>query len=74
MTRPGMQDGRIFTNYLPNCQLNNSIQSSQKVLNNVDYKSYIQQNAGQIMNDFTSSTNSDISLQKCLPSSTVQMS
>ena len=54
MTRPGMSDGRAFTNYSSNCQINMNVQSQTGSLNNVDYKTYVQNNAQKIMDMFTS--------------------
>ena len=53
MPRPGMSDGRVFTNYSSNCELNNNMQNGST--NNVEYKKYIQNNAQTIMDKFTSS-------------------
>lgn len=53
MTRPGMSDARAFTNYLPNCQLNNMISNNQGFHNNIQYKEYIQKNAEAVMNQFS---------------------
>ena len=69
MPRPGMSDGRIFTNYLPNCQINNTISSQNGFLNNVDYKQFIQQNSEEVMKVFTSSTKKD----SILPCSNVKL-
>ena len=55
MPRPGMSDGRVFTNYSSNCELNMNVQNNTQSTNNVEYKKYIQQNAKQIMEKFTSS-------------------
>ena len=54
MPRPGMSDGRVFTNYLPNCQMNKQMESKQGLTNNNDYKDYIQKNADAVMAMFTS--------------------
>ena len=54
MPRPGMSDGRVFTNYSSNCELNNNMQQGTST-NNVEYKKYIQNNAQIIMDKFTSS-------------------
>ena len=56
MPRPGMSDGRVFTNYSSNCELNMNVQNSTSSTNNVEYKKYIQENAQVIMDKFTSST------------------
>lgn len=72
MTRPGMSDGRIFTNYLPNCQLNNMIQSKNQFTNNVEYKKFIQNNSEQVRNSFTQSNPAPVS-GCALPGSTIKM-
>ena len=38
MPRPGMSDGRVFTNYSSNCELNINVQNSASSNNNVEYK------------------------------------
>ncbi len=55
MPRPGMSDGRVFTNYSSNCELNMNLQNNGHSSNNVEYKKYIQKNAEAVMNQFTSS-------------------
>ena len=72
MPRPGMSDGRVFTNYLPNCQLNNMVQSENKFSNNVEYKHFIQSNSEKVRNNFVSSAPAPVS--GCgLPGSTISM-
>jgi len=51
---PGMQDGRCFTSYLPNCQLNENIMSLNNISNNISYKDFLQSNADVIMDNFKS--------------------
>ena len=65
MPRPGMSDGRVFTNYSSNCELNINVQNGVNANNNVEYKKYIQKNAQSVMNQFTSSVPSPKS--ECLP-------
>ena len=65
MPRPGMSDGRVFTNYSSNCELNMKVQNGIHSTNNVEYKKYIQQNAKQVMEQFTSSVSAPKS--GCLP-------
>lgn len=55
MPRPGMSDGRVFTNYLPNCQMNKMMEKQNGFSNNNEYKEYIQKNAEAVMAQFTSS-------------------
>lgn len=54
MTRPGMSDGRCFTSYMPNCELNTQIKSLNKIDNNSEYRSFLQQNADQFMKQMQS--------------------
>ena len=65
MPRPGMSDGRVFTNYSSNCELNINVQNSASSNNNVEYKKYIQNNAQAVMNQFTSSV--PLPKSGCLP-------
>ena len=72
MPRPGMSDGRSFTSYLPNCQLNMNLQESKNISNNVDYKEYIQKNSKKMLNDFYNTTS--VSVQSaCLPTTKQQI-
>jgi len=48
-----MSDGRAFTNYEPNCQMNKTMETGQGLTNNNDYKTYIQNNAEAVMAMFT---------------------
>ena len=65
MPRPGMSDGRVFTNYSSNCELNNNVQNGTSSTNNVQYKNYIQKNAQAVMDQFTSSV--PVPKNGCLP-------
>lgn len=51
---PGMQDGRCFTSYLPNCQLNENIMTRNNISNNISYKDFLQSNADVIMDNLKS--------------------
>jgi hypothetical protein len=45
-----MADGRHFTDYRPRCELNNSlVNSTNGVLNNYEYRMYLQHNASKLM-------------------------
>jgi hypothetical protein len=44
-----MADGRHFTDYRPNCLLNNNLKHQTETLNSYDYKLYLQRNAEKIM-------------------------
>lgn len=43
-----MSDARAFTDYNPNCDLNNIIQKKYKV-DNANYRSFLQQNAKKLI-------------------------
>ena len=47
--RPGMSDGRAFTNYLSNCQMNSIIQEKNNISNDAAYRKFLQENAKAIM-------------------------
>tara|TARA_B100001094_G_scaffold256001_1_gene255099 strand:- start:1819 stop:2034 length:216 start_codon:yes stop_codon:yes gene_type:complete len=49
MVRPGMQDSRCFTSYLPNCQLNNNIQARNNIETNNEYRMFLQQHATEFI-------------------------
>lgn len=42
------EDGRAFTNYLPSCSLNQSIQNQFKLDNSHQYRYFLQQNSDQV--------------------------
>lgn len=46
-----MSDARIFTNYSPNCSLNNTLQQNYGATDTRAYRYYLQQNAEQVMKD-----------------------
>jgi len=54
-----MSDGRIFTNYSPNCQINIDLQKIYNTDNIHAYRHYLQTNAEKVMND------TKISAEKC---------
>ena len=45
-----MSDARVFTDYNPNCDLNNTIQKKYKV-DPVDYRGFLQANAEKLMKE-----------------------
>jgi hypothetical protein len=47
--RPGMSDGRAFTDYTSSCQMNNSIQSKNNIKDDSSYREFLQKNASEIM-------------------------
>ena len=44
-----MSDSRIYTDYLTNCQVNNSIRSNNSIKTNYDYRQYLIKNGRNIM-------------------------
>lgn len=52
MTLPGMSDGRCFTSFIPNCQMNEFFKNKYSSASNNDYRQYLQENAINIMNEF----------------------
>ena len=44
-----MADGRIFTDYEPNCELNNTIQSAHDIKNSYVYRQYLIKNAESLI-------------------------
>ena len=44
-----MDDGRHFTDYRPNCHLNNLIRVEGKTLNSFEYRMYLTRNANNII-------------------------
>jgi hypothetical protein len=49
--RPGMSDGRCFTTYLPNAQMDANIQESNSISSNHAYRTFLQTNAVKFMED-----------------------
>ena len=46
-----MEDCRSFTDYNPNCALNESIKQKHNIKNSTEYRLYLQRHACQIMGD-----------------------
>ena len=46
---PLMSDGRAFTDYRPNCFMNNSVRSKNDINNSFQYRMYLTNNAEKIM-------------------------
>lgn len=46
-----MSDGRVFTDYNPNCELNAQIQKKYNVLNSHQYRAFLQANLDKVKND-----------------------
>lgn len=46
---PRMSDGRIFTDYRPKCDVNHTIDASQKGFDSHNYRMFMMNNATQIM-------------------------
>ena len=51
MTRPGMSDGRCFTSYISNCELNRQMMQSNNVNNNNQYRRFLQENSDSIIRE-----------------------
>ena len=51
--RPGMSDGRCFTSYIPNSEMDAKFQMFNKIESNNQYRSFLQKNATQFMNKMT---------------------
>ena len=49
-----MADGRHFTDYRPNCHLNNNLRTNNNLQNTFDYRRFLQQRGGELM-DFNRS-------------------
>ena len=47
-----MADGRCFTTYIPNFELNHNMQKANNVNNNRDWRLYVQENGEKIKDDF----------------------
>jgi hypothetical protein len=46
---PRMADGRHFTDYRPNCHVNDLLRADNQISNSFQYRVFLQQNAGEIM-------------------------
>ena len=46
---PRMDDGRHFTDYRPNCHVNNLVRANNKILNSHEYRMFLTHNAKKIM-------------------------
>ena len=44
-----MADGRLFTDYRPNCEMNRYIESGNKIRNTHDYRLFLSRNAERLM-------------------------
>lgn len=44
-----MNDGRVFTDYRPNCEINTSLQQKTGVKNSHEFRKYLQDNGEEIM-------------------------
>jgi hypothetical protein len=60
MVSPGMSDGRCFTNYQPNCQYNANIMKNLKLVDNNQYRQFLQENTSEILKTYH-----NICLDKC---------
>jgi hypothetical protein len=49
-----LEDGRAFTDYNPNCEINNAIQKKYKVTDSHEYRAFLQNNAEKLMKELSS--------------------
>lgn len=54
MPRPGMSDGRCFTQYSPSCEMNNEIQKLNKIETNAEYRKFLQVNTDNFISQMRS--------------------
>lgn len=47
--RPGMSDGRAFTSYVSNCQMNSNIQKQNNIQNDAQYRAFLQKNGEKVV-------------------------
>ena len=47
---PRMADGRHFTDYRPNCYVNNLLRANNKLYNSFEYRTFLTNNANNLMN------------------------
>ena len=45
------EDGRAFTDYRPNCVMNEEIKKSNQITNSFEYSKFLQMNAEKIMDN-----------------------
>jgi hypothetical protein len=65
MPKYAMSDSRSFTNFLPNCELNNSIQKKYNISNAQEYRIFLQKNASQLMSDLFKCDSSEQDCKFC---------
>lgn len=65
MPKYAMSDSRAFTNFLPNCELNNSIQKKYNISNAQEYRNFLQKNASQLMTDLFKCDSSEQDCKFC---------
>lgn len=65
MVLPGMSDGRCFTNYASACDYNQQVMKSNNVAP-AEYKTYIQNNATELMKNMTLQQSSMATNEKSL--------
>ena len=46
---PRMSDGRHFTDYRPNCEMNSMVKLDNKISNSFEYRNFLQQNGNLIL-------------------------
>lgn len=47
--RPGMSDGRLFTDWNSSCQMNDRIQQEHNISSDAEYRFFLQKNATSVM-------------------------
>ena len=65
MPKYAMSDSRAFTNFLPNCELNNSIQKRYNINNAQEYRNFLQKNADKLRMDLLNCETSDLDFKIC---------
>lgn len=46
--RPGMSDGRMFTNWKSSCQLNSELQNKNGIKSDTQYRDFLQKNPDKV--------------------------
>ena len=59
MVRPGMADGRCFTSYISNCQMNDNIKTSNEITTDSNYRRFLQDNGKPLMQTNSQKCKSD---------------
>jgi hypothetical protein len=46
---PRMDDARHFTDYRPNCHMNNLVRTNNEIVNSYDYRQFLTRNADKLI-------------------------